>query len=128
MNKVITGIILLILVTSLVFTGCSSNSDMQQAEITSESVSASDRDDLLYFASAAELEDALNSGVDVTGAKATFDAGITSAGPNSYILFAGKKLAFVSNNHPHIEPGASVTVKIISFENVEGVWNIEYER
>lgn len=34
----------------------------------------------------------------------------------------------ISANHPNIEPGSTVTVRIKAFKDVEGVWNIEYEK
>lgn len=79
------------------------------------------------YSTAEEFETALNSGNDVTGAIVTFTAGITAPGPGSYNTYAGKKLAFISNNYPNIDPGSTVTVKVKSVKNVEGTWNIEYE-
>ena len=84
--------------------------------------------EVIYYNSAEELEEALNSGEDVTDAMVTFNAGIITPGPNGYILNAGKKLAFISANHPNVEPGSAVTVKVKSFEENGGVWNIKYEK
>lgn len=135
MNKKILLIAVSLFTTSIILLGCNNtsveaNSNKQDEEIKSEVIkdTKTNSNELIHFASAKELEDALNDGVDATGAMVTFDAGITSPGPNSYLLYSGKKLAFVSNSHHHIEPGSIVTVKIKKFENIEGIWNIEYER
>ena len=107
--------------------GCKNRAD--ETDVNKQAVaSEEDKKHVLSYNSAEELEEALNNGEDVTGAMATFNAGITSPGPNGYYMYAGKKLAFVSNDHPNINPGSSVTVKIKTFKNIEGTWNIEYER
>lgn len=108
------GTLALAIVVALALVGCASKAEPEK--------------ETLCYASAEELETVLNSGEDVTDAMVTFTAGITSPGPNGYVLYAGKKLAFISANHPNIEPGSTVTVRIKTFKDVEGVWNIEYEK
>lgn len=88
----------------------------------------SKNEEVISYSSAEKFEEALNKGIDATGAMVTFSAGITSPGPDGYYMYAGKKLAFVSSDHPNINPGSLVSVKIKSFKNIEGTWNIEYER
>lgn len=108
-NKLSAGLILLLVcITSALLWGC--------------------RSEAPSYSTAEEFETALNSGSDVNGAMVTFTAGITEAGPNSYNMHAGKKLVFISSSHPNVNPGSTVTIKVLSVENVEGTWNIEYER
>ncbi len=117
--------------TSTLLLGCSretnSKTNAPDLNYTDESKDTEIEESVCYD-TAEEFETALNSDCDVSGAMVTFTSGITEAGPGGYYMHAGKKLIFVSNNHPNIDPGSTVTVKVKSVKNVEGTWNIEYER
>lgn len=127
MTKRIIAVTILIVAVSLTLLGCSEADttnfeNLENPESSAETESAV----ITSYASAEELEAALNNGEDVTDAMVTFSAGITNAGPNGYIMYAGKKLAFLSANHPGVQPGQTITVKVKSYENKDGTWNIEY--
>lgn len=131
-NKRLFVILLLIYTSSLFLLGCNSESiAMDKMSDKNASVDESESFDIkeaLSYGTAEDFEKALNNGDDVLGAVVTFSAGITEPGPGSYNMHAGKKLAFASSDHPNINPGSAVTVKVISVKNVEGTWYIEYER
>ena len=101
---------------------------MSNKKASVDEMKSSDIKGVLSYSTAEEFEEALNNGDDVLGAMVTFSAGITEPGPGSYNMYAGKKIAFTSSDHPNINPGSTVTVKVISVKNVEGTWYIEYER
>lgn len=134
MAKRIIAVTILIFAVSLTLLGCSEADTLTDAanienpanSENSENPAETESAVIASYASAEELEAALNNGEDVTDAMVTFSAGITNAGPNGYIMYAGKKLAFLSASHPGVQPGQTITVKVKSYENKDGTWNIEY--
>lgn len=74
-----------------------------------------------------QFEEALNAGVDVSGKKVTFTAGVMNPiSPYGYIVYSGKKLNFCSQKDPGIKPGQQVSVTVLSAQLIDGNWIIEY--
>lgn len=80
------------------------------------------------FPSVADFENALNNGEDLTGKTVTFT--IKEFVPSSafgYNLQAGEHLNFCSSQHPGVETGDTITVKVTSVTSLLGSYIIEYE-
>ncbi|MCR5542627.1 MAG: fibronectin type III domain-containing protein, partial [Eubacterium sp.] len=81
------------------------------------------------YSTAAELEAALNKGVNCEGKTARIK--IKEFHPDSllgYNLWAGKHLNLVSSSHPNVEVGETIKIRITSVQNLLGSWVINYEK
>ena len=84
---------------------------------------------VIDYPSAEALELALNAGVDVEGKTVTFV--VQEFKPSStfgYNLWTGEHLNFCSPEHPKVNVGDTVTVKITKVVNVLGSYIISYEK
>lgn len=84
---------------------------------------------VIDYPNAEALELAINAGVDVKGKTVTFV--VQEFRPNSafgYNLISGEHLNFCSSEHPEVNVGDTVTVKITEVVNVLGSYVITYKK
>lgn len=75
------------------------------------------------------FEDALNSGVNVTGKIVRFKVREYATPPAGYNLHAGKHLNFVSFTNPGVSTGDTITVKVTKVQSSgDGIWSIWYKK
>lgn len=84
---------------------------------------------MVDYGSAESFEAALCAGEDLTGAIVTFK--VDSLHPESffgYDLWAGEHLNFVSESHPGVKAGETITVRATKINSTMGSWIIYYEK
>lgn len=109
MRKVLALVltIILIMTTGILITGCSKTPD---------------------YTSAAQLENALNSGEDVTGKIAVIV--VDEYNPNGslgYTIWAGEHLNLISSSNPKVKEGDEITIKIKEVKSLMGSWILEFK-
>ena len=111
----------------LVLTGCSNESKKSNSSV--ENISNEQEKNVIDYGDAESFETALNEGKNLEGKIVRFVAG--EFHPNSawgYNVWAGEHLNFVSSEHPDIQEGDTVVVKVTTVKNALGSWIINYEK